>query len=63
MGTVPLVLIVHGDPRSLPQLWNYRWNLAYYAALGYGVVCGFHGSTSYGQVCGLHPQRLGRTAL
>jgi dipeptidyl aminopeptidase/acylaminoacyl peptidase len=50
-GTVPLVLIVHGGPQgAFLNAWNYRWNLSYYAALGYGVVCvNFHGSTSYGQ--------------
>jgi dipeptidyl aminopeptidase/acylaminoacyl peptidase len=50
-ASVPLVLIVHGGPQgAFTNAWNYRWNLAYYAARGYGVVSvNFHGSTGFGQ--------------
>ncbi len=49
-GSVPLVLIIHGGPQgAINNAWNYRWNLAYYSALGYGVVAvNFHGSTGFG---------------
>lgn len=50
-GSVPLVLIIHGGPQgAILNAWNYRWNLSFYASLGYGVVAvNFHGSTGYGQ--------------
>ena len=49
-GSVPLVMIIHGGPQgAVNNAWNYRWNLSYYASLGYGVVCvNFHGSTGWG---------------
>ena len=49
-GSVPLVLIIHGGPQgAITNAWNYRWNLAYFASLGYGVVAvNFHGSTGFG---------------
>jgi len=49
-SSVPLVLIIHGGPQgAITNAWNYRWNLSYYAALGYGVVAvNFHGSTGFG---------------
>ncbi len=48
--SVPLVLIIHGGPQgAITNAWNYRWNLAYYSSLGYGVVAvNFHGSTGFG---------------
>ena len=51
VGSVPLVLIVHGGPQgAFINNWNYRWNLSFYASRGYGVVCvNFHGSTGFGQ--------------
>jgi dipeptidyl aminopeptidase/acylaminoacyl peptidase len=49
-GSVPLLLIIHGGPQgAITNSWNYRWNLAYYASQGYGVVAvNFHGSTGFG---------------
>lgn len=49
-ASVPLVLIIHGGPQgAIMNAWNYRWNLAYYASLGYGVVAvNFHGSSGFG---------------
>jgi len=50
-GSVPLVLLIHGGPQgAFLNGWSYRWNLAWYAARGYGVIAvNFHGSTSFGQ--------------
>lgn len=50
-GSIPLVLIIHGGPQgAILNQWHYRWNMAIFAALGYGVVAiNFHGSTGFGQ--------------
>lgn len=49
-ASVPLILIIHGGPQgAITNAWNYRWNLSYYASLGYGVVAvNFHGSSGFG---------------
>lgn len=50
-ASVPLVVIIHGGPQgAIMNSWHYRWNLASYAAQGYGVLAvNFHGSTGFGQ--------------
>jgi hypothetical protein len=50
--SIPLLIIIHGGPQgAFCNAWNYRWNLATFAASqGYAVFAmNYHGSTSYGQ--------------
>ena len=50
----PLVVIYHGGPQgSSGDNWHYRWNLQYYASMGFAVLApNFHGSTGFGhQFC------------
>ena len=50
----PLAVIYHGGPQgSTGDDWHYRWNLQYYASMGFAVLApNFHGSTGFGhQFC------------
>ena len=50
----PLAVIYHGGPQgSSGDDWHYRWNLQYYASMGFAVLApNFHGSTGFGhQFC------------
>jgi dipeptidyl aminopeptidase/acylaminoacyl peptidase len=50
----PLAVIYHGGPQgSSGNDWHYRWNLQYYASMGFAVLApNFHGSTGFGhQFC------------
>lgn len=46
----PLAVIYHGGPQgSTGDDWHYRWNLQYYASMGFAVLApNFHGSTGFG---------------
>eukprot|EP00592_Proboscia_alata_P017715 CAMPEP_0194400124 /NCGR_PEP_ID=MMETSP0174-20130528/127035_1 /TAXON_ID=216777 /ORGANISM="Proboscia alata, Strain PI-D3" /LENGTH=817 /DNA_ID=CAMNT_0039196597 /DNA_START=77 /DNA_END=2530 /DNA_ORIENTATION=+ len=46
----PLVVIYHGGPQgSSADDWHYRWNLQYFASMGFAVLApNFHGSTGFG---------------
>mmetsp|Transcript_39706 Transcript_39706/g.92995 ORF Transcript_39706/g.92995 Transcript_39706/m.92995 type:complete len:451 (-) Transcript_39706:741-2093(-) len=47
---VPLAVLYHGGPQgSSGDDWHYRWNLQYYASMGFAVLApNFHGSTGFG---------------
>ena len=50
----PLVVIYHGGPQgSSGDDWHFRWNLQYWASMGFAVFApNFHGSTGFGhQFC------------
>ena len=50
----PMAVIYHGGPQgSSGDDWHYRWNLQYYASMGFAVLApNFHGSTGFGhQFC------------
>jgi len=49
-GGYPLAVIYHGGPQgSTGDDWQYRWNLQYYASMGFAVLApNFHGSTGFG---------------
>merc|ERR1711935_1246125 len=50
----PVAVIYHGGPQgSTGDDWHYRWNLQYYASMGFAVLApNFHGSTGFGhQFC------------
>lgn len=48
--TYPMAVLYHGGPQgSSGDDWHYRWNLQYYASMGYAVLApNFHGSTGFG---------------
>ena len=50
----PMAVLYHGGPQgSTGDDWHYRWNLQYYASMGFAVLApNFHGSTGFGhQFC------------
>jgi len=50
----PMVVIYHGGPQgSTGDDWHYRWNLQFWASMGFAVLApNFHGSTGFGhQFC------------